>query len=352
MRVLCVNDLPPGAASSGGVEVHLGLLIDGLRATGDDVRAFSRPPRTGAGRLADTWDPSARAALERAVEAFRPDVLHFHNVVRELSVAVLGASPGLARVLTVHDGRLLGDADGQHGLLRALQHRRGRWDGWVARRAGATVLAVSGPLQERLQQAGFTRVERAWPWAAPPVAPLRPATASRDIAFVGRLDPDKGVDVLVEAFLRADRPGSRLLLAGRGSLRQPADDRVVLLGTLDRTEISALLGSVRAVALPSLPGRRPEGAPLALVEALVHGRPLLVSDDPGCLEIARIGTDSPAGIAVPAGDVAALAISLGRLLDDDALVTDLSAGAVQAAVDHSAEAGLARVRAAYADARR
>lgn len=343
-----MNDLPPGGAS--GAEVHLQLLLDGLRDTGDDVRAFSRPPRTGLGRLADSWDPGARDALAREVIAFRPDVLHFHNVVRELSVAVLTAAPDVPRVTTVHDGRLLGDADGQGALLRSWQRLRGRWDREVARRHAGPLLAVSGPLQARLQAAGFGTVHRAWPWAAAPTAPVCAPASSRDLAFVGRLDPDKGVDLLVDAFLASHRPGSRLLLAGSGSLRPPRDPRIVLLGRLDRTGVSALLGSVRAVVLPSLPARRPEGAPLALIEALVHGRPLVVSDDPGCREIARDGTPHPAGLVVPAGDLPALSAALGRVLDDDALVAELATGAALATPEHSVAAGIARVRSAYAGA--
>ncbi len=349
MRVLCVNDLPPGGVS--GAEVHLQLLLDGLRRNGDEAIAFSRPPRSGLRRLADAWDPAARDALARAVEEFRPDVLHFHNVVRELSVAVLTAAPGTPRVTTVHDGRLLGDADGQGLALRTWQQLRGRWDSRVARSCSGTVLAVSGPLRERLLAAGFTTARRAWPWAEDPTSDLMPPTSSRDLAFVGRLDPDKGVEVLLEAFLAADRPGARLLLAGTGSLHPSTHGgRVVPLGRLDRTQVSALLASVRAVVLPSLPALRPEGAPLALVEALAHGRPLLVSDDPGCTEIARAGTDRPAGLVVPAGDVTALAAAIGQLLDDDALVERLAAGARLAAADHTPAAGLSRVRAAYAEA--
>jgi glycosyltransferase involved in cell wall biosynthesis len=122
-------------------------------------------------------------------------------------------------------------------------------------------------------------------------------------------------------------------------------DRVVQLGRLDRAGVSELLSTVRAVVVPSRPNLRPEGAPLALIEALVHGRPVVVSDDPGCVELAR-----DAGIVVPAGDVAALAEALGRVLDDDALVGELATAASRAAEHHTEAAGLARVRAAYAEA--
>jgi glycosyltransferase involved in cell wall biosynthesis len=350
MRVLCVNDRPPGGDS--GAEVHLELLVRGLEARGDTVEVFSGSPRAGIGRLADTWDPRACSRLEARVASFQPDVLHFHNVVRELSVAVLGAAPQTPRVMTVHDGRLLGDADGGNPALRAWQGARSRWERRYARRHCGPVLAVSGPLAARLAAAGFADVQRAWPWAEPPVGALTPPASSRDLLFVGRIARDKGVHLLVEAFLAADRPDARLLLAGTGPLRLPNDPRVVRLGRLSRAEVSAQLGSARAVLLPSLPALRPEGAPLALIEALVHGRPLVVSDDPGCREVARGGSTRPAGLVLPAGDVRMLTMTIGEVLDQDRLVEELAVGAVEAAAEHTPAAGLARVLSAYQQARR
>jgi glycosyltransferase involved in cell wall biosynthesis len=348
VRVLCVNDLAPGGAS--GAEVHLALLVEGLRAAGDEVECFSLPLRSGMGRLSDVWSPAARTALEQAIRAFRPEVLHFHNVVRELSVAVLTAAPALPRVMTVHDGRLLGDADAQGSTLRAWQRLRSHGERRVARRHGGPLLAVSDPLRSRLLSAGFPDVVHAAPWAERPSATVTAPASCRDVVFLGRLDRDKGVAGLVEAFLDAAGPSSRLVLAGSGSFLPPPDPRVLLTGRLDRAQVSALLGSARLVALPSLSSRRPEGSPLALVEALVHGRPLLVSDDPGCAALARPDAPSPAGVVVPAGDIPALSAALSRLLQDDALVTRLAAGAALAAQEHTVEVGIARVRAAYAQA--
>lgn len=318
--------------------MHVQLLVDGLRAAGDEVDVFTRP---SASRLLGAWDPFARRALADRVRDWRPDVVHAHNVVRELSVSVLTVDA--PTVLTVHDGRLLGDADGQGRALRTYQRLRAPLDAAVARRSVEAVLAVSAPLAERLRTAGFRAVEHVPPWATSPVVPLAPPTASSDVVFLGRLDPDKGVPELLAAFARVR--GGRLLLAGRGSLAVPADDRVVPVGVLDRGAVSHLLASCRAVVLPSLPARRPEGSPLALVEALVHGRPLVVSDDPGSVALTR---DGAAGLVVPAGDVDALAAALQSLLDDDALVERLAAGAAAAGAEHLPETGVARVRAAYA----
>lgn len=347
--MLCVNDLAPGASS--GAEVHLALLVDALHRSGDEVQVFSRPPRAGAARLLDAWDPAARRALTAAATRFRPDVLHLHNVVRELSVSVLGAAPSVPRVLTAHDGRLLGDADGRGPVLRAYQSLRAHVDVAVAKHSVDHVIAVSGALADRFRAGGFPSVASAAPWAAAPTAMLTPAADCHDLVFLGRLDPDKGVHVLIEAFARVEHPRARLLLAGTGRSHAALaaspvvrDGRAVLLGRLGRDEVSSLLATARAVVLPSLPLRRPEGSPLALVEGLVHGRPLVVSDDAGPAELTRGGS---CGLVTPAGDVDALAADLHRILHDDALVLRLATAALAVAPEHGEAAGVARVRQAY-----
>jgi glycosyltransferase involved in cell wall biosynthesis len=132
--------------------------------------------------------------------------------------------------------------------------------------------------------------------------------------------------VLAGAFERvaARDPDARLVVAGEGPERERLEalgqrlggDRVVLRGRLDEPGISAHLSAVRVVVVPSLPSVRPEGSPLAAVEAALHGRPLVTSDDPGLVETLSI---LGAGEAVPAGDVAALAAALDRVLTDDEL---------------------------------
>jgi glycosyltransferase involved in cell wall biosynthesis len=354
VKVLCVNDLPPGGTS--GAEVHLELLMAGLERAGDEVRLFTRPPHQGVARLADAWDPGARRALDEDVRRWQPDVLHFHNVVRELSVAVLSAAPDVPRVLTVHDGRLLGDADGQGALLRAWQRGlRAPLDRSVARRRSGVTISVSGPLSKRLQAAGFRQVRHIAPWTRAPMTAPVSAASSTDLVFVGRLDPDKGVDVLLHAFAQLDDLDARLLIAGAGSLEADVQraaaqsaGRVIALGRLDRPEVSRLLAGARAVVLPSRPGLRPEGAPLALIEGLMHGRPLVVSDDPGAMEVAHAdGDDEPAGLVTRAGDVADLARALRRLLTDDALATRLSAAAQLHAASHGEDQGIPQVRDCY-----
>ena len=118
---------------------------------------------------------------------------------------------------------------------------------------------MSEPVANRLRAAGFPRVTTVAAPAPIPVCPPRPPDDCSDLAYVGRLSEDKGLFVLLQAWrLISERhPTSRLLIAGDGPLKddlaQVGDESVSFLGRLDAEGVSRLLGSVRAVAVPSLP---------------------------------------------------------------------------------------------------
>ena len=339
MRVLLVNDLAPDAGW--GTETHLRRLARGLEASGDDVELFAGEiHHRGVGKLLDLWDPVARRRLAQRADAFRPDVVHHCNVVRELSVSVLGVPRDVPTVMTVLDQRIVGVGDydmrSVRGLVDGLVKRP--IDRAVARRRLDAALGVSAPLADMLRRAGFRGVEHVPVYALDPQVPLQPVTANRDIGYVGRLTPDKGIDVLAAAFeqVAGRYPDARLVVAGEGPERtrlaalgeRLGGDRVVLRGRLDEPRISAHLAALRVVVVPSLPSVRPEGSPLAAVEAALHGRPLVTSDDPGLVETLSI---LGAGEAVPAGDAGALAAALDRVLGDDELALRWSEASRRAA---------------------
>ena len=353
MRVLLVNDLAP--ESGWGTETHVRRLARGLAASGDDVELFAGDlEHRGIGKLRDLWDPVARRRLAERAVAFQPDVVHYCNVVRELSVSVLGVPRGVPSVMTVLDQRIVGVGDNGMPPLRGLADRMVKrpFDRAVARRHLDAALAVSAPLADKLRQAGFRGVEHVPVYALDPQVPLRPVTDNQDIAYIGRLTTDKGIDVLAQAFAAvADRvPAARLLVAGEGpeqvrlvQLRARLDaDRVQLLGRLDEREVSELLARVRVVTVPSLPAVRPEGSPLSAAEAALHGRPLVTSDDPGLVEMLDV---LGAGDVVPAGDSPALAAALTRVLTDDELASRWSETSRRAAAARYApDVVTARVR--------
>jgi glycosyltransferase involved in cell wall biosynthesis len=107
-------------------------------------------------------------------------------------------------------------------------------------------------------------------------------------------------------------------------------------------EVTGLLARSRVAVAPAIEA---EGAGLSPIEAALAGRASIVSDDAALREPVDA---SGGGIVVPAGDVAALAAALDRVLGDDGLAASLgAAGRAHALQHHTTEAAVAATRAAY-----
>jgi len=154
------------------------------------------------------------------------------------------------------------------------------------------------------------------------------------VLALGRLSPEKGQDVLLEAFSRLPADEHRhLLLAGDGALRPVLERRAAALGERVRLlgwrdDPWALLGAADVFVLPS----RREGLPIALLEALAVGLPVVATHVGAVGEVLAGGA---CGHLVEPDDAAALAAALAEVLGD---------GKVRARLG---EAGRTRVDAAY-----
>lgn len=142
---------------------------------------------------------------------------------------------------------------------------------------------------------------------------------------VGVGSPNKNVDLVLDAFAKADLPpGTKLALTGRrdervhptGDIR--TSDRVVHLGHVSDGELRALYESALALVYPS----RYEGFGLPPVEAMACGCPVVISDQPALLETSGSGD---ATLVCGMDDVDGLAAMLGRLAADPAMRGLLSA---------------------------
>jgi glycosyltransferase involved in cell wall biosynthesis len=170
------------------------------------------------------------------------------------------------------------------------------------------------------------------------------------VVVLGRLAPGKRIDQAIEAFLAADVPGTRLEIWGGGPEEQrladlihdrDAGDRVVLAGFTDDP------GRVLDRASVVLTATAFEGQPLSVVEALLHGAPVVSYDVRyGIRDVLEHG----GGVLAPSGDVGALADALRRVLSDPELRARLSAEAPSAAAAWSPEKSLAALTAVIADA--
>lgn len=155
--------------------------------------------------------------------------------------------------------------------------------------------------------------------------------ASRNLVCVGRLSPEKGQVLLIEALARLIRSGkdARLILVGDGELRPVIEKRVRELRLGDHVEITGYVGesevrrrilSGRAFVLPSFA----EGLPVVIMEAFALGRPVISTYVAGIPELVRPGEN---GWLVPAGNVEALASAMREALHTSAEKLDAMAKA-------------------------
>lgn len=141
---------------------------------------------------------------------------------------------------------------------------------------------------------------------------------TRVVLAAGRLSPEKGFSVLIEAagsFLRDERAVG-VILFGEGVLRSDLERRVGELGLAGRvrlpgfrTDLDALIGAADVVVLPSLT----EGLPNVALEASAAGVPVVATAVGGTPEVIA---DRETGLLVPPNDPAALAAKVGGLLRD------------------------------------
>jgi len=310
--------------------------------------------RLSGGTLYDRRMVDALAAAGRAVTVHGlPGTFpHPDTAAREGIAAALAAIPDGAVVIV--DGLALGGAPQCYApaarrlRLIALVHHPLADEGDVggARRAAlltseaealalvAGVLTTSAFTARRLQALGLYDGPLA---VAPPgTDPAPPAAGSGDgtpaLLTVGALIPRKGQDVMVDALAQLTARRWQWLCVGRTD-QDPAfaarvRDAVNGAGLADRVRLSgALTGTALAEAyhgadLFVLPSRY-EGYGMVVTEALARGVPVVTTRG-GALPETLPGD---AGVLVPPGDAAALADTLGRLLDSRPARRELAAAA-------------------------
>jgi len=280
-------------------EPHVVTLFDGVAGDLEPVVRAAGVPVLRLGKRAGL-DLRMYPRVASAIRSVRPDIIHTHSYVLRYVLPVAG---GVPMVHTVHNlaGR---EVDGV-----------GRWIHRAAFRLGVTPVAVAGEVA-RTFEAEYGFLPQVIPNGVDvsgfgKVGPV--ARGVFTVLAVARLEPQKNPAGLADAV--ASLPfEARLLLAGDGSLRPTLEGRprVTLLGV--RSDIAELLASADVFALAS----DYEGHPIALLEAMAAGLPVVATAVGGVPEIV-----GDAGLLVPAGDPAALASAIARLHGDEALRADL-----------------------------
>jgi glycosyltransferase involved in cell wall biosynthesis len=318
-------------ATFGGIERHVEELGSRLAGRGHTVTVFCRTnyvearPTSHRGMelqyLPTVPTKHAEAILHSALASImarrlRFDVCHFHALGPGLAAPLVKTSR-TAVVQTVH-GR--DDQRAKWGNAARSVLRVARWSS--AHLPDATIV-VSEDLERFYAERYGRRV-----WHIPNgVEPgiIRPPSTLLDqlglepdayLLFVGRLVPEKAVDLLMRGFART-KGHRRLVIVGGSSfssdyvdsLKQlaKADGRIDMLGYRYGSEIEELYSNAEAFVLPS----HLEGMPLTLLEAASYGKRIVASDIPPHLEV--LGSDGPGHRVFQAGSEDGLVAALNRM---------------------------------------
>lgn len=341
MKVLVVHN---SYRFPGGEERVVESTTRILRESGVEVLTLSRDSSdladspTGAlhAFCSGIWSRSARRQAARLLEEHRPDVVHVHNLYPLLSPSVLVecARHGTPVVMTCHSYRLICpigvmfshgapcDRCVEHGahwcLLRnctgdllksaayVLRHVVAQRFGWF-RRCVTEFITPSAFVRDRLVASGwpadrFHVVPHAVP--LPDEAPDA-AEPGRFAAYVGRISPEKGVDVLLEA--ARQRPDIPVRIAGEGPLPSPLPPNVLALGRMPADRMPGFYRDARFTVVPSVCA---ETFSLSAAESLVHGTPVVGSRAGAIPEVVD---DGVSGLLFESGNARELADTMGRL---------------------------------------
>jgi glycosyltransferase involved in cell wall biosynthesis len=273
----------------------LGHLAD-MRASGIEVAIVE-------GRTASIRAMQTAARARRLVRNWSPDIVHAHP---NADPWLLLGTRGLPVVLTVHDPQ---PHPGQPELPIAKRQVEAAWmrraDGFVVHGA-----QLRDTLSTRVGSVPIAVIPHGVRLSAEPA----PIPVERDILLLGRLEPYKGIDVLIMAMEEVwrTRPDVTLTVAGRGVC---ADDVPVhpkiqrIVRYVSEAEVSLLLDKATLFVAPYTEASQSGAVSLALG----RGVPAVVSDAGALPDLAV-----DASFVVPAGDAGALARALLAKLDHGA----------------------------------
>lgn len=280
-----------------------------------------------------SFDWTIWPALRQLVRERHVDIVHAHEYKTDLLALLLARADGVVALSTAHGWT------GHSRRERLLYYPADRW---ILRRF-AHVVAVSEHIRGRLIAAGTPahRVSTVLNGIDPDRFRRqagRRAAARRSfdlpgsavvLGSVGRLEPQKRFDLLIDAFadLRAKRPELSLIIAGDGSLHGALAGQIARLGLAGACTLAGHRSDVVDVLHAFdlfVQSSDYEGTPNAVLEAMAVETPVVATSAGGTSQLIE---DLVHGLLVPPGSAARLAAAIARALDDKDLTARRAAAA-------------------------
>lgn len=308
------------ASGGGGAERVFAALANEFAARGHEVTlavdlAIDADQLLPAVELVDLGPGHVRGVLRlaRLIRRGRYDVLMS-------GVAVSNVKMTLAKVLSLQRVPLILSYHGFREYLTGRISAVAYYGLWALRPFADRFVCVSRALSQSLVDIWKAPAERTVCLYNPVALPAARVTAE-DIAArppvigaVGRLSPEKGMDLLLEALARVKTPGASLSIGGDGPERRRLEAMIAELGLIGRVRLfgaingpDLVFGAARVAVIPS----RTEAFGMTTVEALAYGLPVVACDCDGPREILD---DGRFGTLVPIDDADALAAAIDAAL--------------------------------------
>lgn len=348
MRILLVHNYYQQRGGEDGVfeqEVRMlrehGHTVDTLEFTNEGFDGSLMGNLIGAAKSIYNWESARRT--EQAIDAFRPDVVHIHNLFYAASPSVIRAAKrrGIPVVMTLHNYRLVCNSgmlsreaevpcercltktiplDGiQFGCFRdsrlqsaqltvitSLHKLTGIWQS-VDRFIVLTEFARKKMLESSLNLKPEQVLVK--PNSVPELGYSGPENRESFFLYVGRLSFEKGIKVLLDAARLGTFP---IEIVGDGPLRPLVEQtaaelpHVRYVGKLPREQAMERMKRCRAVIVPSVCY---EGLPTTILEAYATGTPVICSDQENMLGVIEQGKF---GSPFASGDAQSLHQAIGQ----------------------------------------
>ena len=284
----------------------------------------------------------ARRKFGRLLDATSPDLVHVHNIYHQISPSILSAAKrrGVPVVMTVNDYKFIAPNyslyhDGAicertkpDRYSRAVAHRcirgsRGastldvaemyfhKWTGLYRNNIDA-LIAPTAFVEQKLREYGVTLPITRIPYFIDAFGRAPSYGAGEYILFVGRLSPEKGVDVLIRAAAQIKDIPVHIVGTGPEEARLRAlatklnATNVVFRGFQSGDALEHIYAQCRAIVVPSV---WYEVAGIIVLEAYAAGKPAIVSQIGGLAEMIKAGET---GWYAPAGDPSGLAAQIAH----------------------------------------